>query len=71
MKNSTTCPKCSGTKILRIPGRVLSDGAGNFISAGIFRYARVDRYVCESCGYSEEWIATKDDIEKLKNKYGE
>jgi hypothetical protein len=28
------------------------------------------RYVCGSCGFSEEWIDTPDDIAKVRKKYG-
>ena len=34
----------------------------------IFSAVLVDRFVCCSCGYSEEWI-NKEDIAVLKAKY--
>ena len=30
----------------------------------------VDRYICTTCGFSEEWIDL-DYMDKLKKKYGE
>ncbi len=70
MKNTHICPKCSGTDILMIPGDVRGYGVGNNIQAGatIFSSVLVNRYVCCSCGYSEEWI-DREDIPKLKKKY--
>lgn len=70
MKNSNTCPKCASTEILKIPGRIASNGGTNFIVLGFLKYAKVTRYVCENCGYSEEWIDRKSDIEALKRKFG-
>ncbi len=70
MKNTKICPKCGGTDILMIPGTSGAYGTGNNIPSRktIFSYVLVNRYLCCSCGYSEEWI-NLDDIPKLKNKY--
>lgn len=70
MKNSHKCPKCGGTDLLKIPGKAGPYGAGNNIQVGMtyFSAVLVDRYVCCSCGYSEEWI-NRGDIEKLKDKF--
>lgn len=71
MKRSRQCPKCSGTDILRVEGDARAYGAGNniFTGATIFSAVLVHRYVCCSCGYSEEWI-DREDISALKRKYG-
>ena len=70
MKNKRICPKCNSTDILLIPGKAGAYGSGNNIQTGmtIFSAVLVHRYVCCSCGYSEEWI-DKDDIQKVKKKY--
>ena len=70
MKNTHTCPKCNGTDIIRIPGTVGAYGVGNNIQTGLTNLSavRVNRYLCCSCGYSEEWI-DKQDIPKLEKKY--
>lgn len=70
MKNMKQCPKCGGTDILMIPGRAGAYGAGNNISVGFTNFSAVlvNRYLCCSCGFSEEWI-DRDDIEKLKKRY--
>ena len=71
MKNMKTCPKCNSKDILRIPGKAGAYGSGNNISVGstIFSAIKITRYLCCECGYSEEWIDNKEDIEKLRNKY--
>lgn len=70
MKNTHICPKCQGRDILKVPGTSGPHGVGNNIQVGmsIFSAVLVNRYVCTSCGYSEEWI-DEEDIEKLRKKY--
>lgn len=70
MKNTSICPKCNSTDILRIEGQSKAYGAGNNIPVGmtIFSAVLVHRYLCCNCGFSEEWIDKKD-IEELKRKY--
>lgn len=70
MKRTHQCPKCSGTDIIRVPGKAGAYGAGNNIQVGMttFSAVLVHRYVCCTCGYSEEWI-DKEDLSKLKAKF--
>ncbi len=71
MRNSKPCPKCQSTDVIRIPGETRGFGAGNNISVGatIFSAVKVTRYLCASCGFSEEWIDSADDIAKIRKKY--
>ncbi|MFK8005077.1 MAG: hypothetical protein AB8H03_01845 [Saprospiraceae bacterium] len=74
MKNEKVCPKCTSTEIIRVPGTMHVRGAGNNIRRGyVFDENRfivlVTRYVCSNCGFSEEWIDEKEDIEKIKKWY--
>ncbi|MBQ6906580.1 MAG: hypothetical protein IJN75_06130 [Clostridia bacterium] len=66
MKNTKICPKCRSNDIVRIDGYAGAYGVGNNIMVGntIFSAVNVNRYICCSCGYSEEWI-DKQDIEKV------
>jgi hypothetical protein len=72
MRTSNTCPKCKSTDIVRIPGDVRGFGAGNNVMVGktIFSAVKVTRYLCASCGFSEEWIESAADIASIKKKYG-
>lgn len=67
MKNTKICPKCNSSDILIVDGYAGAYGSGNNIMTGmtIFSAVKVDRYICCSCGYTEEWINTKD-MDKLK-----
>ncbi|HHU55099.1 MAG TPA: hypothetical protein GXZ48_00215 [Acholeplasmataceae bacterium] len=71
MKNSKTCPKCDSVNIIKIPGKHYGYGAGNIIMVGLtaIKAVKVTRFVCERCGFSEEWIENKRDIDRLKAKY--
>ena len=70
MKNRKSCPKCNSTDIIKISGKAGAYGVGNNIQVGWSNFSAVlvHRYLCCSCGYSEEWI-DKEDIRKLKEKY--
>ena len=72
MKNSKKCPKCSSSRIIKIPGQVGPYGAGNNIPTRTFipSFVKVTRYLCSNCGFSEEWIDEKKDIEKIEKKHG-
>jgi len=71
MRHSKTCPKCQNTDIIRIPGEVRAFGAGNNITVGatIFSAAKVARYLCACCGFSEEWVESVEDIATIAKKY--
>jgi hypothetical protein len=68
MKNTSICPKCQSNDILRIPGEMGYAGSGNNIPIGL-KAIMIARYLCCSCGFSEEWIDSEEDIEKLEKKY--
>lgn len=67
MKNRKVCPKCGGSDILIIDGEVRGYGVGNniMLGASIFSAVEVDRYICCSCGYTEEWVNMRD-IEAIR-----
>lgn len=62
--------ECNSADIIRIKGNAGPYGTGNNIQTGLSNFSAVlvHRYLCCSCGYSEEWI-DKEDLEKLKKKY--
>ena len=62
MKNTKQCPKCGANNILMIEGYTNAYGAGNNIRIGqsIFDSVNVHRYLCCTCGYSEEWVDVQD-----------
>ncbi len=66
MKMTKLCPKCQSTNIVRMDGYVSSYGAGNNVMTGrtVFSAVNVNRYICCSCGFTEEWI-DKEDLTKV------
>ena len=68
MKKTNICPKCSNDYILRIPGTV----EDNVILPGhsIFSAVKIDRYVCMTCGFTENYVQKKADLEKLEARFG-
>ena len=67
MKNTKKCPKCTSADIVRIDGFTGPYGSGNnvMVGASIFSAVKVNRYVCCTCGFTEEWIDT-DELGKVK-----
>ena len=57
MKQTKTCPKYGSRDVVEIPGGAFSLlGQGGFMETGGFETARIDRWVCCACGYSEAWV---------------
>jgi predicted nucleic-acid-binding Zn-ribbon protein len=50
------CPKCGATDI-RWKNR---GGWGGNLNTGFLKIARVDKFVCVSCGYLEEYVIRAD-----------
>jgi hypothetical protein len=71
MKTIGRCTKCQHDDILRIEGESGAYGSGNNIPIGftVFSSVKVTRFVCTSCGFSEEWIESAEDIAKLVKKF--
>ena len=71
MKNTGVCPKCRGNDIVRIEGNLGAYGSGNNIPIGftVMSAVKVTRFLCANCGFSEEWIDSGNDLEKIKNKF--
>lgn len=68
MKNTGKCPKCTSEEVLLIPNN--KNFYGGAISRGLIANTAIHRYVCFSCGFTEEWINTAEDLKKLK-KYAD
>ena len=63
MKRTGRCPKCGGRDLLAV-----EPGLYNSFPTGFFSNAKIQRYVCRNCGYTEEWIA-EDSMEKLRHSW--
>ena len=60
MKTTGRCPKCGSTDLLAV-----EPGLYNSFPVSFFANAKIQRYVCRSCGYTEEWVAGES-MEKLR-----
>ncbi len=69
MKNTHVCPKCGGSDIVRIEGKVNAYGNVVLTGATILSAVPVQRYVCCGCGFSEEWF-DEEDLDKLRKNFG-
>jgi predicted nucleic-acid-binding Zn-ribbon protein len=71
MKNTRKCPKCQSADIIRIPGKRAPGGAGNLIQVGwnLFSTVKPVRYACATCGFTEDWLDSGDDIARVKAYY--
>lgn len=69
MKKTGICPKCGSEDFIKIKDIFHSNGGGNISKARNFFYQRntalITFYVCEKCGYVEEYL-DKEELEKLK-----
>ena len=72
MKNSKRCPKCQSDEIILVPGKREPGGAGNLISVSrwnMFAAVKPVLHVCGTCGYMENWLLSREDIERVKATY--
>ncbi len=69
MKNSGVCPKCNSDDLSRIGG---GSRIGRGVAMGACLFGFMDpltRFVCNECGYSEEWFSGET-LKKIKGRYG-
>ena len=59
------CPKCQHEKIKIIKDSLHRSGGGNIPIIGTFKHALKTYYICENCGYVEEYLEGKE-LEKIK-----
>lgn len=62
MNRTRICPKCGSNEIFVIDGYTGPYGSGNniMIGATVFSAVKVNRYICCTCGFTEEWINRED-----------
>lgn len=72
MKNGNACPKCGSHAVIRVPDNPRRHASGNNIyttRATLLGKVPVIRYVCCGCGYVENWVETRGDLEKLREAF--
>ncbi len=72
MKNGSPCPKCGCQRVVRVPDNPRRHASGNNIyttSATLLGKIPVIRYVCCDCGYVENWVETRRELEKIEEAF--
>jgi hypothetical protein len=72
MKASHVCPKCHSGDILQIPGQAIDGFGHDYIVVSKWTNLEripMTRYVCASCGYSEQWVESEGDLARLIERY--
>ncbi len=64
MKNTFQCPKCDSVDVIRIQGQRYNQNQIISLSKWATVNAVLDRYICTSCGYTEEWVQLDKKFEK-------
>lgn len=68
MKNRGVCRKCKSRDIIRVDS---SEGGSGviFLSYGGLESIALTRFLCGSCGFTEEWLDNEEWLEKVKKRY--
>ena len=64
MKYSAHCPKCSSVDLIMIEGNGMNQNQIVSLTKWGTSSAIIDRYICGSCGYTEEYVKMTDKFEK-------
>lgn len=73
MKNTGHCPKCGSNDIVRVPDNSNRYSSGNNIYTSTLTLAKkipVIRYVCCGCGYAENWVEQRHELNEIRSKFG-
>lgn len=72
MKNGNGCPKCGSRRVVRVPDDPRRHASGNNIyttRATLLGKIPVIRYVCCDCGYVENWVESRRELEKIEETF--
>lgn len=73
MRDTGRCPKCHSGNIVRVPDNPNRHASGNNIyttTMTLFRKIPVIRYVCCDCGYVENWVENRHELDEIKKTFG-
>lgn len=71
MRNTGICPKCGAARVIRIPDSGRYANGNNIYTTKMTLFGKVPviRYVCGACGYVEDWVENKAELEKLEKVF--
>lgn len=72
MKRTGICPKCGSRDLVRVPDDAHRYLANSICITRLVTVERVPvgRYVCCDCGYVENWVETRRDLDRIKGAFG-
>lgn len=72
MKNAYVCPKCGSRDIVRVPDDAHRYLANSICITKLVTVERVPvaRFVCCGCGYVENWVETRRELEAVRQAFG-
>lgn len=70
MKNTRQCPKCGSADIVVESKQTSKMSYNNYVTVkeNWAKFIMMSRYICLTCGYTEEWIDKPEDLEKIEKK---
>ena len=71
MKHSYQCPKCQSTSVIKIEGNRMNQNQVVSLSKWGTHNVVLDRMLCTSCGFTEEWIKIDAKFERWVEKNGD
>ena len=74
MQHNKCCPKCNSTNIVQVKGSKYNTNHRISLDNWSMKWATLDRYICVTCGYTEEWVQFDKKLdkwadEKLKEQF--
>ena len=64
MRHTYKCPKCASNDVVEVIGSSLNTQHKIPLTKWSMRFATLDRYICVSCGYTEEYVQLTDSFKK-------
>ena len=68
MKYNNCCPKCQNTQIAIVEGGMFKGNMYNTLSFALTTIY-LTRYVCTTCGFTENYIDDPKDLQKIKEMF--
>ncbi|MCP3928704.1 MAG: hypothetical protein GY705_06340 [Bacteroidetes bacterium] len=68
MRYSLICPKCESNEVIEVKGSSINQQQRIPLNKWGVQYAILDRYICTSCGYTEEFVQQTKSFKKWSGK---
>lgn len=68
MRTSFQCPKCNSYDVVEVIGSNINQHQRIPLNKWSIKNAVLDRYICTSCGYTEEFVQLTDNFKRWARK---